>query len=171
MSQVFWVFHGWGLSSFSCSLRSRHPSCLLYEVPHQCQSNCQCDNFEPQEVRLIKLLRMVRYRGWKISFFLHTQLASANKVRVHNVVRCVSVTVLLYGEFHSFTLLIAEITLQWCRMHVHQYVYIVCVLPHYGCQVILVFVTPLPFNSMSKILQHPFSIWSNSPAAFYCLST
>jgi hypothetical protein len=29
----------------------------------------------------------------------------------------------------------------------------------------LVFVTPLQINPMSKILQHPFSVWSNSPAA------
>ena len=65
---------------------------------------------------------------------------SANTVTVCNVVRsvhisCVSIIVLLYVQCHSFTVLIADITLQWCRMHVHQYVYILCVLPHYGCQV------------------------------------
>ena len=32
-------------------------------------------------------------------------------------------------------MLIADITLQQCRMHVHQYVYILCVLPHNGWQV------------------------------------
>jgi len=30
---------------------------------------------------------------------------------------------------------------------------------------ILVFVIPLQFQCISKILQHPFSIWSNSPTA------
>ena len=34
----------------------------------------------------------------------------------------------------------------------------------------LVFVTPFQINFMSKILQHSFSIWSNSPAAVYYLS-
>jgi len=61
--ECFWVSHAWGLSSLYCSLWSRHPSRLLYQFPHQCQSNCQCDDFEPQKVRLINLLRMVRCRG------------------------------------------------------------------------------------------------------------
>ena len=56
---------------------------------------------------------------------------SANTVAVCNVVRsvhifCVSILVLLYVQCHSFTVLIADITLQWCRLHVHQYVYILC---------------------------------------------
>jgi hypothetical protein len=28
----------------------------------------QCENFEPQEVRIIKLLRIVHLRRWKIAF-------------------------------------------------------------------------------------------------------
>jgi len=65
---------------------------------------------------------------------------SANTVRVRNVIRLVhifrvSIVDFLYGQVHSFTVLIAEITFQWWRMHVHQYVYILCVLPQYGCQV------------------------------------
>ena len=34
----------------------------------------QCDNFEPQEVRMIKLLKMVRSRRRKNSFFVHFQV-------------------------------------------------------------------------------------------------
>jgi hypothetical protein len=65
---------------------------------------------------------------------------SANTVTVRNVVRfvrisSVSIIVLLCVQCHSFTVLIAEITVQWCRMHVRQYVYILFVLPHYSCQV------------------------------------
>ena len=36
--------------------------------------NCRCDNFEPQDARMIKLLRMVRSRRWKNSFFVHFQV-------------------------------------------------------------------------------------------------
>jgi len=36
--------------------------------------NCQCDNFEPREVRVIKLLRMGRSRRWKNGFFVHFQV-------------------------------------------------------------------------------------------------
>ena len=32
-----------------------------------------CDNFEKQEVRMVRLLRMVRPRSWKDSFFVHIQ--------------------------------------------------------------------------------------------------
>jgi hypothetical protein len=35
----------------------------------------------------------------------------------------------------------------------------------------LVFVTPLQFHFLSKVLRHPFSIWPNSPITGYCLST
>ena len=36
--------------------------------------NCECDNLEPQEARIIKLLRMVRSRGKKNSFFTYFQV-------------------------------------------------------------------------------------------------
>lgn len=36
--------------------------------------NCQCDNFEPQEAWMIKLLTIVMPRGWKNSFFVHFQV-------------------------------------------------------------------------------------------------
>ena len=41
--------------------------------------------------------------------------------------------VLYYGQFHSFSMLITEITLQCWTMHVRQYIYISPVLPYYGC--------------------------------------
>jgi hypothetical protein len=72
-----------------------------------------------------------------------------------------SITVLYYGQFHSFTVLIAEITHQWWGMYVHQYVYILCVLPHYRCQV-----TP------HLSLRHPasFSLYvQNSSASLFYL--
>jgi len=33
--------------------------------------NCQCENFEPKEARMIVLLRMVRSRRRKKVFFVH----------------------------------------------------------------------------------------------------
>jgi len=36
--------------------------------------NYGCDNFEPQKVRIIKLLTMVRSIRWKNSFFVHFQV-------------------------------------------------------------------------------------------------
>ena len=155
-----------GLSSLSCGLWSRHPSHLFYYVPQQCQFNCQCDNFEPKEVRLIKLLSMVRSRGWK-KLLSSIPRRSANKVSICNVVRfvhisSVSITVLYYGQFHSFTMLIAEITLQWWRMHVHQYADILCVLPHYCCQVI----SHLSLCHPSSV---PWYIQNSSASLFYLI--
>ena len=79
---------------------------------------------------------------------------SLNGVIVHHAVRFVhiphmSITVLYYGQFHSFAVLITKITLCSWRMHVYQYVYISFVFPHYGCQVTLtlVFISP-HFNFM-----------------------
>jgi len=63
---------------------------------------------------------------------------SANRVRVCHADRFIhisleSVMVLYYGWFHSFSILITEVTVQWWRMHVHRYVYVSFVLPYYGC--------------------------------------
>ena len=91
--------------------------------------NCWSDNFEPQEARMIKLLRMVRSRRWKNSFIVHCQIHLLKDLSICRVVRFVhtsyvSIIVLCCGWFHTFSMLITETTLQWWRMHVHQYVYI-----------------------------------------------
>ena len=124
----------WGLSSSSCGRDTLPASCIrsLTNV----SLNFQCDNFKPQEARMIQLLRMVRSIRWKNRFFIHIKVC----LLVHHVVRFVhishvSIIVLYYGQFHGFSMLITEITFQWWRMYVHQYVYILFTIPHYGCQV------------------------------------
>jgi len=89
---------------------------------------------------MIKLLRMVRSRRWKNSFFLHFQVCLLREKKFCHAVRflhisLVSVIALYFGRFHSFSLLITETTLQWHRMPVRQYVYISFVLPYHGCQI------------------------------------
>jgi hypothetical protein len=79
VSVVPWVkslklAHGWGLFYLSWGLRSRHPLCLLYWSLTNVSANCRCGNLEPQQVRIIKLLSMVRSRRWKNSFFVHFQV-------------------------------------------------------------------------------------------------
>ena len=102
---------------------------------------------------------------------------SANRVRVCHAVRfahisLVSIILLYYRWFHSFSVLITEVTVQWWRMHVGQYVYISFVLLYCDCQAtfhLSLWITALQFNFMSKILWHPFPIWSDTPTTIYCL--
>ena len=54
---------------------------------------------------------------------------SANSVRGHHAVRYLQVShvsgiVLYYGQCHSFSMLVSEITVGWWKMHVPYYVYI-----------------------------------------------
>jgi hypothetical protein len=72
---------------------------------------------------MLKLLRMIRSIRWKNSFFVLFSSLSATRERVHRVVTFVyiphvSIIVLYYGQFHGFSILITENTLQWWRMHV-----------------------------------------------------
>jgi hypothetical protein len=54
---------GWGTLPTSC-IRS-----LIYV-----SRECRCVNFEPQDARMMKRLRMIRSRRWKNSFFVHFQV-------------------------------------------------------------------------------------------------
>ena len=69
-------------SPFSWLMDSAHLLCFAIwgqgTLPTSCirslsnvSLNCQHDNFKPQEARMIKLLRMVRYRIWKNSSYVH----------------------------------------------------------------------------------------------------
>ena len=81
-----------------------------------------------------------------------------------------SVTVSNHGWVQRFFMLFLEITLCWQKKHVWQYVYIMFVIPHHGCQITAhpsLYITPILF---SNILNHHFSIWPNSLMAVYCLS-
>ena len=84
--------------------------------------NCWSDNFEPQQVRIIKLLSVVRSRKWKNSFFVHFQVCWLIEeelvmwLDLPTYPMCL--IVLYYGWFHSFSTLITAFTLQWCRMHI-----------------------------------------------------
>jgi len=77
---------------------------------------------------MIKLLTMVTSRRKGIAY-LSISKSVCYGVRVCHVVRFVhvshvSVIILYYGQFHSFSTLITEVTLQCWRMHVRQYIYI-----------------------------------------------
>lgn len=54
----------------SCDLRSMHPPSCIRPLS---SLNSRCDNFEPQETRMIQLLRMINSRRCKNIFFLHFQ--------------------------------------------------------------------------------------------------
>ena len=61
-------------------------------------------------------------------------------------------------QFHSFSALTTEITLWWC-MHVCQYIYVLCVFPHYGRQVTAHFMhysPPFQFQFLSRIIWNFF---------------
>jgi hypothetical protein len=78
----------------------------------------------------------------------------------------------LYSDlFHSFSVLITEITLHWWRMFVCQYVYILFALPLYGCRgtfCLNLYVTQLQLQSV-KNLRCLFCVSSNSLTAVYCM--
>ena len=139
--------------------------------------NCWCDNFEPREVRMIKLLRMVRSRRWKNGFFVHFQVHLLIELRCYHVVRFVykshvSIIVLYHGQLHGFSMFTIEITLQLQRMYVHQCVPFLFVLPHYGCQVIftLIFRSPLfIFTWCSKFFGILFLFGLTVPQQFTAL--
>jgi hypothetical protein len=62
---------GWGLSSLYCGLSLRHIPHLLYYVPYHQSLKNWCDDSEPQEERMITLLRTVNSRRWKNSSSVH----------------------------------------------------------------------------------------------------
>jgi hypothetical protein len=68
-------------------------------LPHRSLTNvsliCQCDNFDLQEARLIKLLRVVRSRRWKKNSICPFAGPSANRIGVRHVVRFVSYAMLV----------------------------------------------------------------------------
>ena len=61
------------------------------------------------------LLRMVRSIRWNSSVFVHFQVRLLIVCHVGRIVYIphVSITVMYYGRFHGFSILITEITLQW----------------------------------------------------------
>jgi hypothetical protein len=71
LGQVFWVGSWMGLVFFILQSEVQSPFPPLVLGPSSVSVKCRCVNFEPQEARIIKLLRMVRSRRWKNDFFVH----------------------------------------------------------------------------------------------------
>jgi len=75
-------------------------------------------------------------------------------------------------QFHSFSALTTEITLWW-YMHVCQYVYVLCVFPHYGHQItthFMLYATPFQFHFLSKIVSNFFLSCLSFPQQFIVLA-
>jgi hypothetical protein len=73
-----WMAGGWGLSFLPSGLSLKHPPCLLYHVP--C---CWCDNFEPEDVTIITLLRIINSRRSGKQHICPFPVPPANAVKVH----------------------------------------------------------------------------------------
>jgi hypothetical protein len=75
LSQVFLVGSRMRLVFFVLWSEVRHSSHLLgIRSLFHVSLDCQSENFEPQEAKMIKLLRMVRSRISRNSFFVHIQV-------------------------------------------------------------------------------------------------
>jgi hypothetical protein len=87
-----WLVYGACLPCLAVRSQGALPVSSIRFLINNVSLNCWYGNFEPQEVRMLKLLRMVRSVRWKNSFFVYFQVSLLIRVRVCHAVRSVHVS-------------------------------------------------------------------------------